>query len=80
MHPLARLPDPTRSVDDAIALVPEGREWMIYRKSEPMIYAEISVHNADDGEEWYYVGGPCGSAAAPALALSAALVKAHTEA
>lgn len=73
-----RQPDPTRSVDDAISLVPEGREWMIYRRSGKIL-AEITVHDADDGEEWYYVGGPCGSAATPALSLSAALVRASAQ-
>lgn len=78
MYKIGEQPDPTRSVDDAIALISKDWKrgvlaWPGYENGELINKALATLRH-----EFWSNGGPCVTAFAstPALALSAALVRA----
>ena len=77
----AERPDPTRSIDDGVALVPEGRGWSIvnlgarWPKPNSCYHASVDLPRAPAPAPMA-VGG---EAAIPALALSIAALRAQEQ-
>ena len=81
-HPYAGTKEPvpeyTRDMNAALALVPEGVPWQVRADPAGGFDTETMVHDEDGW--WFAADGPYAHAATPALALTAAALRARAAA